>query len=305
MTVISWLKHPNTIISINGTSFSVSDEKLHEYFIAANVHENFTCVHEYTIAVPEQTNATDTNTDAGNRSYGSYDNTTVTPETLFACIIYGLEFGNGTELLETWSQEVIIGLLNFSDIFLRNSWRLVKCLCKNSDSKFVCNIFDFAKFLRTGKYIESKWDSFDVLISILFKQFKADYPTLSQRVSDTIVVDPASAINKHDTGLAIKNGRLILKFTKSLTQRTVWISFADKIGTLSKNDDNMNFIDYALNFVTNCLEDGRIFISDNGDYTIKELKTEPKKNTQTELALTAVRALTGIYEFCPENWNVE
>lgn len=291
MTVISWLKHPGTLISINGSSFSVSNEKLNDYFIAANVSTNFTCVHDYTIPVPKIANDSDA------------DNT-ASPEALLACIIYGLEFGNGTELLETWSQDVIISLLNFSDTFLRNSWRLVKCLCKHSDSKLVTNIFDFIKFMRTGKYKESRWESFDTLVSLLFKQFKADYPTISQRVADTIVVDPGTAVNKNELSPAIKNGRLVMKFVTSAIQRTVWISFADKIGTLHGDHDTTNFIDYTLNFIMRLLEDGRIFISDNGDYTIKETGTEPKKNTQTEIAMTTVRALTGIYEFCPENWEV-
>lgn len=302
MTVISWLKHPGTLISINGSSFSVSDEKLNEYFIAANVSTNFTCVHDYFIPVPKVAAGAGTNNSDDSDNSNADD--TASPETLLACIIYGLEFGNGTELLETWSQDVIISLLNFSDTFLRNSWRLVKCLCKHSDSKLVTNIFDLVKFMRVGKYKESRWESFDTLVSLLFKQFKVDYPTISQRVSDTIVVDAGTAVNKNELSPAIKNGRLVMKFVTSAVQRTVWISFADKIGTLQGNHDTTNFIDYTLNFIMRLLEDGRIFISDNGDYTIRETGTEPKKNTQTEIAMTAVRALTGIYEFCPENWEV-
>lgn len=272
MSISNWFKYPGTTININNTSFTISKEALEQYFVTANVSENFKEIHDYTIP------------DHG-----------VSAETIFEIIFYGLHCGTYTEIEETVPREFWTALLDFCDIFLRNSWRLVRTLCRNQGNTFVINAFDFIKFLRGGNRKHDSWEDFEVLVEIIFNCLAGEHPKIWKRVNDTMTVSCKTVdTDAHTNGLTVRD-RFILKFHVSDIQRTIWISFADKIG-------DINFIDYCISVMQDCLSDGRIFICDDGTYEIGKTTREPKKNAETELAGAALRAMMGIYVFDPNNW---
>lgn len=275
MTCASWLMAPTVSIKINNQEFSISKEKLELYFIAANVNERFAEVHDYKVA----------------------PDLDIRPDIIMSCIIYGLEFGTGTDALDTWPKDMVAALLNFSDMFLYNSWRLVRCLCRSSENDFVINMFDFVKFLRCGKRKIDHWIDFDILLSNIFDEFKLIHPKEFARIDSTMLIyTPSIKTSKGQGDCITKNNKFSLKFIESKIQKTIWISFFDKLG-------GINFIDFCIQVMIDNVESGKIFIHDDGKYVISQETTEPKKNTDTQLILSALRAVNGLYEFDPTNWK--